>query len=101
MVEAMEQLGEQNGELEKQNRDLMNQIASLRQVLAKQAGGADATQKEAIPATDSTTGTDSAQSQESSAASKVFSSEEEPSKWGAYTPNFGYQVVNNQNCDLN
>ncbi len=101
LLHALDQLVEQNGQLEKQNRDLMNQITSMRQVLAKQAGGADPTQKEAVPATDSTTGTDSAQSQESSAASKVFSSEEEPSKWGGYTPNFGYKVVNTEHGDLN
>src|SRR3982074_40904 len=101
LLHALDQLVEQNGQLEKQNRELMNQIASLRQVLAKQAGATDATQKEAVPATDSTTGTDSAQSQESSAASKVFSSEEEPSKWGGYTPNFGYKVANTEHGDLN
>jgi len=101
LLHALDQLVEQNGQLEKQNRDLMNQIASLRQVLAKQAGATDPTQKEAVPATDSTTGTDSAQSQESSAASKVFSSEEEPSKWGGYTPNFGYKVANTEHGDLN
>jgi len=101
LLHALDQLVEQNGQLEKQNRDLMNQIASLRQVLAKQAGATEPTQKEAVPATDSTTGRDSQQGQESSAASKVFSSEEEPSKWGGYTPNFGYKVANTEHGDLN
>ena len=100
LLHALDQLVEQNGQLEKQNRDLMDQITSLRRVLAKQAGATDTTQKEAVPATGSTTGTDSAQNQESSAASKVFSSEEEPQKWGGYTPNFGYKVVNTDHGDM-
>jgi hypothetical protein len=85
LLHALDQLVEQNGQLEKQNRDLMNQIASLRQVLAKQAGATDATQKEAAVTTGSTTASDSQQSQESRTASETFSSEEEPHKWGSYT----------------
>src|SRR4029077_20093656 len=79
----------------------MDQITSLRQVLAKQAGTANPTQKEAVPATDSTTGTDSVQDQELTPAPKVFSSGEEPYRWGGYTPNFGYKVVNTEHGDLN
>src|SRR5258708_1456647 len=101
MLHAVDQLVEQNRQLEKQNHELMDQIDSLRQVLAKQAGATDATQKEAAANAGSTTATNSEQSQESSAASKVFSSEEEPYKWGGYTPNFGYKVVNTERGDLN
>jgi len=78
----------------------MTQIASLRQVLAKQGGATDATQKEAVATTGSTTASDSQQSQESRTASQTFSSEEEPYKWGGYTPNFGYKVVNTEHGDL-
>ena len=101
MLHAVDQLVEQNRQLEKQNHELMDQIDSLRQVLAKEAGATDATEKEAAANAGSTTATNSQQSQESSAASKIFSSEEEPSKWGGYTPNFGYKVVNTEHGDLN
>ena len=102
LLHALDRLVEQNRQLEKQNHELMDQIDSMRQVLAKQTTGAtDATQKEAGPATTSTTGTDSEQSQESRTASQTFSSEEEPYKWGGYSPNFGFKVVNTDHGDLN
>src|SRR5580692_2452765 len=61
LLHALDQLVEQNGQLEKQNRDLMDQITSMRRVLANQAGATEPTQKEAVPATDSGTGRDSKQ----------------------------------------
>jgi hypothetical protein len=100
LLHAVDQLVEQNRQLEKQNRELMDQINSLRQVLTKQTGATDTTQKEAVAATDSTTASDSQPSQEPTPASKAFSSEEEPYKWGRYTPNFGYKVVNTEHGDL-
>src|ERR1043166_1570203 len=93
MLHAVDQLVEQNRQLEKQNHELMDQIDSLRQVLAKQAGATDATQKVAVATTGSTTASDSQQSQESRTASQTFSSEGEPYKWGGYTPNLGYKVA--------
>src|SRR6267142_3623668 len=100
MLHAVDQLVEQNRQLEKQNHELMDQIDSLRQVLAKQAGATDATQKEAVATTGSITASDSQQSQESRTASQTFSSEEEPYKWGGYTPNLGYKVANTDRGDI-
>src|SRR6266480_7287838 len=100
LLDALDKLVEQNHQLEKQNRELMDQIDSLRQVLAKQAGATDATQKEAVATTGSTTASDSQQSQESRTASQTFSSEEEPYKWGGYTPNLGYKVANTDRGDI-
>ena len=102
LLQALDRLVEQNGQLEKQNRELMGQIDSLRQVLAKPtASVTDATQKEAVATKGSTTASDSQQGQESRTASQAFSSEEEPYKWGGYSPNFGYKVVNTEHGDLN
>jgi cell division protein FtsB len=100
MLHAVDQLVEQNRQLEKQNHELMDQIDSLRQVLAKQARATDATQKAAVATTGSTTASDSQQSQGSRTASQTFSSEEEPYKWGGYTPNLGYKVANTDRGDI-
>jgi len=100
-LKKLDQLVEQNSQLEKQNRELIDQIQSLRQVLAKQAGAdAETGEKQTDPATGSKTGEDSKQSQEPTTAAQVFSSDEEPYKWGAYTPNLGYKVANTDLGDL-
>src|SRR5579884_3406443 len=52
ILRALDQVVEQNRQLEKQNRELMDQIQSMRQVLAKQApmAGTEATPKPEAPA---------------------------------------------------
>jgi hypothetical protein len=87
-LKKLDRLIEQNSQLEKQNKELMDQIESLRRVLAKQAG-----------AQAETTAPDSEQGEESKATAKLTSGEQ-PDKWGAYTPNFGYKVANTDRGDL-
>jgi hypothetical protein len=100
-LKKLDRLVEQNSQLEKQNRELMDQIESLRRVLAKQAGTeAETGDKQNEPATDSKITEDSKQTQEPKTASQIFSADEEPYKWGAYTPNMGYKVANTDRGDL-
>lgn len=100
-LKKLDQLVEQNSQLEKQNRELMDQIESLRRVLAKQAGAdADTSEKQTEPATASKAAGDSQQSAEPKAAAKLTSSEQVPDKWGSYTPNLGFKVVNTDRGDL-
>ena len=97
VLHTLDQLVEQNHRLEQQNRELMDQIDSLRQTLAKEAGkDTEAVQEKAAPKT-ATSGTQ--QGGETQAAS-TFASQEEPSKWGKYTPNFGYKVADTDHGDI-
>src|SRR5258706_2540257 len=101
MLHALDQVGEQNHQLEKQTRDLMQQIESLRQVLAKQASSTGATGTETAPKTEAPATAERSQpgeKQQTPADATVAA--EEPSKWGAYTPNFGYKVANTEYGDL-
>ena len=84
-LKTLDRLVEQNSQLEKQNQELMDQIESLRRVLAKQTGAEVETSKN---------------SEEPKATAKLTSSEEGPAKWGSYTPNFGYKVVNTDVGDM-
>jgi hypothetical protein len=104
VLRTLDQLVEQNHRLEQQNRELMDQIDALRQVLAKKPVKATETvQQKEPPKTASTTtataATATQQGDEASAAN-VFASQEEPSKWGKYTPNFGYKVVDTDQGDM-
>jgi hypothetical protein len=92
-LKQIDRLVDQNSQLEKQNRELMDQIESLRRVLAKQAGVQTGEKPEP------TTGQESQQSEEPKATVKL-TSEGAPSKWGSYTPNFGYKVVDTDYGDM-
>jgi hypothetical protein len=117
LLGKLDQLVEQNRQLEKQNQELMNQINSLRQFLAKQtASKTDTVGNEARPAADSalvsasTEGASIAESpfhgaressrQPDTASNTDNSQQEEPYKWGRYTPNFGYKVADTEHGDL-
>jgi hypothetical protein len=100
-LKQIDRLVEQNSQLEKQNRELMDQIESLRRVLAKQAGAqGETSEKQTEPSTDSKTAQVSQQSKEPKATETLTSSDEEPYKWGAYTPTLGYKVANTDRGDL-
>ena len=92
-LKQIDRLVDQNSQLEKQNRELMDQIESLRRVLAKQAGVETGEKPEP------TTGQESQQSEEPKATAKL-ALEGAPSKWGSYTPNFGYKVVDTDRGDM-
>ena len=98
-LHAIDQLVEQNHRLEQQNRELMDQIDSLRRALAKEPEKAPEAVPEKKPAkTDSTT-TATQQADETSGAG-TFASQEQPVKWGKYTPNFGLKVADTDEGDL-
>src|SRR4030081_190716 len=100
-LHALDQVVEQNRQLEKQNRELMDQIESLRQVLAKQASSTGATGTETAPKTEAPATAERSQpSEKQQAPADTTAAEEEPNKWGAYTPNFGYKVANTERGDL-
>jgi hypothetical protein len=99
-LKALDKLIEQNKQLEKQNQELMDQVEALRKVLSGQAGaaeaGAAAGQAQPAPAP----ATAKAPAEEPQSAAAVFASQEEPYKWGAYTPNLGYRLANTEYGDL-
>jgi hypothetical protein len=101
LLTTLDRLVEHNRELEKQNQELMNQIASFRLILARQAGSVSAAAhevKESAPSTGSAAA-DSQRSENPQPAVKSVS-EEEPYKWGGYTPNLGYKITNTDRGDL-
>lgn len=100
-LKKLDQLVEQNSQLEKQNRELLDQIASLRRVLAKQAtADTDTSEKQTEPVTGSNAAPDTQQSEDLKATAKFTSADGEQSKWGTYTPNFGFKVANTDRGDL-
>jgi len=103
LLKTLDRLAEQNRQLEKQNQELMNQIVSFRQILTRQAGSvSEATDevKDSAPSTGSAAAGDSPRSEHPQAAVKSASPEEEPYKWGGYTPNLGYKIANTDRGDL-
>jgi len=102
MLHALDQVVEQNRQLEKQNRELMDQIDSLRRSLEKQLSSASgATPTETAPQADSAATVERSQPSEKPQTSADTSvAEEKVDKWGTYTPNLGYKVVNTEHGDL-
>jgi hypothetical protein len=98
VLHTLDQLVEQNHRLEQQNRELMDQIDSLRQNLAKKVGETKEPIQEKEPAKAASTNSDIQQG--SASAASTFESQEEPYKWGRYTPNFGYKVADTDRGDL-
>ena len=101
LLRTLDQLVEQNERLEKQNRELVDQITSLRQVLEKEVGNVPekGQEKQKAPDTTNAASTTSQKGGEQDAAS-TFASQEEPQKWGRYTPNLGYKVADTDHGDI-
>ncbi len=98
-LHAIDQLVDQNRRLEQQNRELMDQIASLRRTLSTEAGKVTETVQDKGPTKTASTTTDTRQADETSAAS-TFAAQEEPYKWGRYTPNYGYKIADTDRGDI-
>ena len=119
LLSTLDKLVEQNRQLEQQNKQLMDQIDSLRRYLSQHGNATAAVAgKELEPATNSP----QLQASDSSLAESVStnpppgaleSSEkkaavsenqnavpQDPDKWGRYTPNFGYKVADTNFGDL-
>ena len=104
LLKSVDLLVQQNAELEKQNRALMSEINSLRQVLAKQLD--ETTIKEPVVAKDELAsssgesaglpaeGVASAPPPRSSAAK-----DDKPTWWSPYTPNQGFKFANTEYGD--
>ena len=100
VLQKIDQLVEQNKELEQQNQKLVEELQALRQVVAKEnAAAPEGIKKESTPATDSTVVDNSQPSEPPKAA--ATSSEGAAPRWGSYTPNFGYKIVNTEWGDVN
>jgi hypothetical protein len=128
-LKAIDQLTEQNRQLEKQNQQLMGQIAILRRTLAAQHPPAPQPAEPAVgpsapgpsTVTAQSTSLESSSSTESlsqahgaagpsrsgeepkAAATVSIAQEEKPEenkKWGTYTPTLGFKVVNTEHGDL-
>ena len=120
LLKKLNQLVEQNGKLEKQNRELMEQINSLRTFLAKEGGPTpDTFQKETLPsgsfapsavvnrptegptsAADASESDDGERRGLGDPREASTASQKEPNKWGTYTPNFGFKVADTEHGDL-
>src|SRR3954470_4340832 len=95
LLRKMDLLIQQNARLEEQNRALMEQIQSLRQGVADQAGlkvepAQQATSNSAPPTPIAEIPDKTEEIEEKTA----------PKKWGDYTPNFGYKVVDTEKGDM-
>jgi len=115
LLSKIDLLVEHNQRLEKQNQELVQEINSLRQYLAKQMHSDSAPAKlEAGTPTSSTvpavvpadkepvsaSGSEAASQPDASVAVGNAAMEEKPEKWGKYTPNFGYKVAETGFGDL-
>jgi hypothetical protein len=107
VLKKVDQLVEQNKLLEKQNRELMNQIGSLRQALAEETGETPAVQLEQAVLkerrfTASSDGTPGPPETATSVIVAQPSAEQDQRRtWGTYTPNFGYKIANTEYGDVN
>jgi hypothetical protein len=100
VLKKLDQLVEQNRQLEKQNQELMDQIVSYRQVLAKQAGSVSQVPDKVKEPTPSTGSAEEGDSQRSKPSQAAVSPVTELYKCGAYSPNLGYKVANTDHGDL-
>jgi hypothetical protein len=118
VLKKLDQLIEQNVELEKRNRELMEEIQSLRGALGKELQSESrATLKETEPAmsvsnaaaampeqTEPATKISAVSPQEkdsSKEATAAVEPQEQQKTWGSYTPNLGFKVANTEHGDLN
>jgi hypothetical protein len=95
LLNKLDLLIEQNTRLEEQNRALMEQIQSLRKGVADQARlKADQPQQDTSKLTPPTP------IAELPDKTEEVAEKTEPKKWGNYTPNFGYKVVDTEKGDM-
>ena len=101
MLKVIDRLVEQNAQLEKQNKELMEQIWSLRQGLQEQAErGAEASKQGTTRETKAKTEYVAGDVQEGKVSAEPSAAQEEPYKWGRYTPNYGFKLADTDRGDL-
>lgn len=116
MLTDIDRLIEQNRQLETQNRELMEKVEDLRQALASQQATASQTQKivpeqkqsgavtgskEAVAAVQKPEDTESPKGVATVSATNQKDNNEKDTKWGTYTPNFGFKLANTEYGDVN
>jgi len=101
-VKLIDRLVEQNAQLEKQNKELIDQIQALRQgLVSKTASTVEAPRAQSTPAAkEAETENVSGDVQEGTVGPNT-SPTEEPYQWGRYNPNLGYRVADTEHGDLN
>jgi hypothetical protein len=95
LLKKLDLLIEQNARLEEQNRALMEQIQSLRKGVADQAG-----LKADRPQQDTSNLASPTPIAEIPDETEEVVEKTEPKRWGNYTPNFGYKVVDTEKGDM-
>lgn len=97
-LKKIDQLVEQNKQLEKQNQELLSEIEALRRDLTGQ--GTAPAENPQTTANRPPVASEVAQP-EAKAAADLTSDEEPPKRWGTYTPNQGFKLVNTEYGDVN
>jgi hypothetical protein len=100
LLTTVDRLVEQNRQLEKQNQELMKQIQSLRQVLVTQDGATTIKTQEVATSTAATVKQPDKEPEPQTAAASDFASQEEPYKWGTYSPNLGFKLADTDYGDV-
>jgi hypothetical protein len=99
-LKLIDRLVEQNGQLEKQNKELLEQIQFLRGVVAQQSKqGSTASSEAAAAKPQEASENVSGDVQEGTVGPNV-SPTEESYKWGRYNPNLGFKVADTEHGDL-
>ncbi len=96
VLKKIDQLVEQNKALQKQNKELVDEIQSLRGTIAKTPGSSTTSNETEPPPS---TPTDTAQESKPIAAD-LSTGQEDKKTWGTYTPNLGYKVANTEYGDM-
>lgn len=126
VLKKVDRLVQQNEQLEKQNRELMNEISAMRRALTEQSrvlqpdvtestgeraltkgtrpnenpSSASGISSTTAPAVESITAAASPSIGTKVQATNAAVGEEERRRWGTYTPNLGYKVANTEYGDL-
>jgi hypothetical protein len=100
-LQEIDRLIEQNARLERQNRELMQQIEVLRRVLAQQAAAARPTNQGTAPTVVPIESVSlSKPAQEEEVAPEAAVKPEKEKEWGTYTPNLGFKLADTRHGDL-
>jgi hypothetical protein len=95
----VDRLVEQNDRLQQQNKELMDEIQVMRRSLAGQTPQTQPSPTQPAQPQPGTTPLDTGDT-EPAEKDTVPSGEIRQTKWGAYTPNFGYKVASTEHGDL-
>lgn len=99
-LKLIDRLIEQNGQLEKQNKELLEQIQFLRGVLAQQSQQGSRVSGQAAAAQPQPTGENVSGDVQEGTVGPNTSPTEESYKWGRYNPNLGFKVADTEHGDL-